>query len=59
MAKKIKIFAAYQDVAAIEQDINDWLSQNPNILIVSVTQSETNVPPQGWKLVISILYETG
>lgn len=57
MPKKIKIFNSYQDVAAIEMDINDWLSKNPDAIILHVTQSETNTS-QGWILVISILYES-
>ena len=57
MKKKIKIFSAYHDIAAIEQDINDWLARNPDIRIVDVTQSQTNVAPQGWNLVISVVYE--
>ena len=58
MTKKIKIFSAYQDIAAIEADINNWLSKNPDIRIVDVVQSQTVVPPQRWNLVISMLYET-
>lgn len=58
MTKKIKIFSAYQDIAAIEADINEWLASNPDLRIIDVVQSQTYVPPQRWNLVISVLYET-
>ena len=57
MKKKIKMFSAYHDIAAIEQEMNHWLAQNPDILITNVAQSQTNVLPQGWILIISIFYE--
>ena len=57
MRKKIKIFSGHHDIAAIEQDINHWLSKNPDIRIINVTQSQTNVAPQGWNLIISVVFE--
>jgi hypothetical protein len=58
MKRHVKIFSAYHDVAAIEQDINRWLSQHPEVRIITVTQSQTNVAPQGWNLIISVFFET-
>jgi hypothetical protein len=57
MKRKVKIFSAYHDIAAIEQDINNWLSQHPEVRIIDVTQSQTNAA-QGWNLIISVFFET-
>jgi hypothetical protein len=57
MKRQVKIFSAYHDIAAIEQDINRWLSQHPEVRIITVTQSQTNVAPQGWNLIISVFFE--
>jgi hypothetical protein len=56
--RKMKIFSTFQDVAAIEVEINDWLAENANIRIIQVLQSEQSTPP-GWNLIITIFYETG
>jgi hypothetical protein len=58
MRRKIKIFVSFQDAAALEVEINDWLSQNPNIRIIQMLQTTHNTP-KGWHLVITLLYETG
>jgi hypothetical protein len=58
MVRKIKIFSVYQDIAALELEINDWLAQNPNIRIIDFVQTQTNTS-QGWNLIITILYESG
>jgi hypothetical protein len=54
-ALRVKIFTAYHDVAAIEQDINDWLAQNAGIKIERVLQSES-WHDQRWNLLITFLY---
>jgi hypothetical protein len=56
--RKIKIFISFQDTAAFEVEINDWLSQNPNIRIIQILQTTQN-SPKGWNLIITLLYETG
>ena len=58
MTRKLKIFTTFQDVSALELEMNDWLSKNTNIRIIQVLQSEVGAP-QGWILIITILYETG
>jgi len=58
MVRKIKIFSVYQEISALELEINDWLAQNPNIRIIEMLQTQTNTP-QGWSLIISVLYESG
>jgi hypothetical protein len=58
MVRKIKIFACFQDVSALEVEINDWLSENPSIRIIQMLQSELNTQ-QGWHLIITVFYETG
>lgn len=45
-----------QDTAAFEMEINDWLSQNPNIRIIQMLQTTQNAP-KGWNLIITLLYE--
>jgi hypothetical protein len=56
--RKIKIFSTFQDVSALEVEINDWLSKNANIRIIQMLQSEQSTP-QGWNLIITIFFETG
>ena len=56
--RKIKIFSTFQDVSALEVEINDWMSQNANIRIIQMLQSELGTQ-QGWNLIITIFYETG
>jgi hypothetical protein len=34
MVRKIKIFSTFQDIAGLEVEINNWLSENPNIQVV-------------------------
>ncbi|MGD8262120.1 MAG: hypothetical protein PVJ22_07155 [Desulfobacterales bacterium] len=58
MVRKVKIFATLQDVAALEVEINDWLSDSQNVRVIQMMQSETSTP-QGWNLIITIFYETG
>jgi hypothetical protein len=58
VTRKIKIFSTFQDVATSEVEINEWLAENPNIRVIQLLQSEIGTP-QGWNLIISILYETG
>jgi hypothetical protein len=56
MTRKIKIFTSFQDVSALEVEINDWLSQNPNVRIIQMLQSDVDTP-QGWSLIITVFYE--
>lgn len=56
--RKIKIFSTFQDVPVLEAQINDWLAENPKVRIIQMLQTESN-RPQGWNLIITILYETG
>jgi hypothetical protein len=58
VVRKVKIFATLQDVAALEVEINDWLSDSQNVRVIQMMQSETSTP-QGWNLIITIFYETG
>jgi hypothetical protein len=58
VVRKVKIFAALQDVAALEVEINDWLADSQNVRVIQMMQSETSTP-QGWNLIITIFYETG
>jgi hypothetical protein len=58
VTRKIKIFTTYQDVAALEVEINEWLVENPNIRVIQLLQSEVGTP-QGWNLIISFFYEAG
>jgi hypothetical protein len=55
--RKIKIFSTFQDISALEVEINDWLSENSNIRIIQMLQSEINTP-QGWNLIITVFFET-
>jgi hypothetical protein len=57
MNRKVKIFATFQDLAALEVELNQWFSENPGIRILNMLQSEANTP-QGWNLIITVFYET-
>jgi hypothetical protein len=57
MVRKIKIFSVYQDISALELEINDWLAQNPNTRIIEMLQTQSNTT-QGWNLIITVLYES-
>ena len=58
MMRKVKIFSTFQDISAIEVEINDWLSENANIRIIQMLQSELGTP-QKWNLIITVFYEAG
>jgi hypothetical protein len=58
MLRKVKIFSSLQDVAALEVEINDWLSENPNVRIIDMLQTQSTTP-QGWNLIITVFYEAG
>ena len=58
MERKIKIFVSFQDISAIAVEVNDWLSENPNVRIIQMLQNSHNTP-EGWNLVITIFYESG
>jgi hypothetical protein len=58
MEQKIKIFTALQDISALEVEVNNWLSENPNVRIIHMLQTESTVPQERLPI-ITILYETG
>ena len=58
MMRKVKIFSTFQDISAMEVGINDWLSENANIRIIQMLQSELGTP-QKWNLIITVFYEAG
>ena len=45
------------EVLAIEQDINTWLVQNPNIKIIDIRQSSNGGSWATSKIFISVWYE--
>lgn len=53
---KIKIFTTYQrDFSTLETDINQWLSDNADIQILQIMQTESS-GDTGWDLVITVHY---
>jgi hypothetical protein len=56
--RKIKIFSTFQEISVLEVEINDWLSENANIRVIQMLQSEISTP-QGWNLIITVFYEAG
>lgn len=58
MRPKIKIFVSFQDAAALEVEVNEWLSENPNIRIIQMLQTNHDTT-KGWNLVVTLFYETG
>jgi hypothetical protein len=45
------------DVLELEEEINVWLEQNPNIEIIDIKQSSNGGSMQNTKLFFSIWYE--
>jgi hypothetical protein len=58
MERKIKIFTALQDISALEVEVNNWLSENQNVRIIHILQTESTAPQERLPL-ITFLYETG
>jgi hypothetical protein len=58
VVRKIKIFSTFQNAAALEHRINEWLAENPKVRIIHMLQTESN-RPERWNLSITLLYETG
>jgi hypothetical protein len=54
---KIKFFSGFhQDFATLENEINQWLSDNPDIHIIQLTQCEIS-SKQGRDMVVTILFK--
>jgi len=45
------------NVLELENDINTWLEENPNIKIIDIKQSSNGGSMQNTKLIFSIWYE--
>ena len=60
---KVKVFGKINtskkglDVLELEDDINIWLKENPNIKIIDIRQSSNGGSMQNTKLIFSIWYE--
>ena len=53
---RVKIFKSIQqDISIMEDEINQWLSDNSGIQVIQLTQSEIG-SKQGRDIVISIFY---
>jgi hypothetical protein len=53
---KVRFFTGiHQDIAILENEINQWLADNPAIEIKQVTQSEFG-SKTGWNIAVCILY---
>lgn len=53
---KIKIFVETTKVANLEASVNRWLSENEEVRIHHVSQSELETPSRGWVLKLSVFY---
>lgn len=51
---KVNIFSG-PDPEIIEECINEWLAENPNIYLWKVTQSESGTPDE-WSLTFAVWY---
>ena len=60
---KVKLFGRINtskkglNVLELENDINTWLEENPNIKIIDIKQSSNGGSMQNTKLIFSIWYE--
>jgi hypothetical protein len=55
---KVRFFTGiHQDIAILENEINQWLADNPAIEIKQLAQSEFG-SKTGWDIVVSVLYTT-
>jgi hypothetical protein len=56
---KIKFFNRFQqDLATLENEINQWLADNPDIHIIHLTQCEMN-SEQGRNIVVTMMFKNG
>ena len=56
MAKKIKIFSTQDDPKRLENEINQWLDQNENVNIISLTPCEAGDMQSGFRYSVTIFY---
>jgi peptidoglycan hydrolase-like protein with peptidoglycan-binding domain len=56
VAMESKVFTA-DTIQGLEQQINEWLAQNPGIEIQFAAQSESDAQPNGWSITFTILYK--
>ena len=53
---KVKFFSGiHQDIATLQKEVNQWLTDNPEIEIAQLTQSQFG-SKAGWDIVVTILY---
>lgn len=52
---KVVIFSG-ADTSRLETQVNDWLSRNPLVRILHVTQSESGHPDADWALTLTLTY---
>ncbi len=56
-ASKVKLFRAYQqDIAMLEDEINQWLAENSDTQIIHMAQSEI-CKNRGWDIIVTFLYK--
>ena len=56
VAMESKVFTA-DAIQALEQQVNEWLAENPGIEIQFAAQSESKAQPNGWSITFTILYK--
>ena len=55
---RVRIFPERNDVKYLENTVNSWLSENPDVEICHVVQSETDATEKyGWSMTLTIFYK--
>ncbi len=57
MLKKIKIFSTQDDPKRLESEINQWLDQNENVNILSLTPCKAGDKPSDFRYSVTIFYD--
>ena len=65
MNRKIKVFSNFargkKDSESIEEEVNEWLGQNPDAMVLNMVQSESSVHSDegkgGINTTITLFYE--
>ena len=57
MVKKIKIFSTQDDPKRLENEINQWLDQNENVNIISLTPCEAGDKQSVFRYSVTIFYD--
>ena len=53
---RVRIFNSQHSAQDLESKVNEWLSINPDIEVVLITQSESGKQNEDWGVTLTIVY---